>query len=198
MKKKKIGLIVVFILLIALIGAFFGLRKWGEVRDEREMNEDVTYDLTSIDPENVKSFKIVNSKGTWSFERTDDADAVWKGGDLAASIETLDQDEVADVLNNACHMEADYRLDTHEALDEYGLQDPPMSVSFTMNDGSETVVGIGDENASIHRFYACVNGDDSVYCIQNFTKIKLDVTEAQLTKSEESDTETETSSDSVS
>ncbi len=185
MKKQKKGLIIVVILLLLSIGAFFGLKKWGEVREERESSEKVSYDLTSLDPESVTGFVITNSKGTWSFEKTDDEEKPWKGGDLAASIETLDQDEVADILNSACHMEADYRMETHEGLEEYGLQEPSMTVTFTLRDGTETVVSIGDENNAIHRFYASVSGDDSVYCIQNFTKIKLDVTESQLTKSEE-------------
>ncbi|MBR5116092.1 MAG: DUF4340 domain-containing protein [Lachnospiraceae bacterium] len=186
MKKQKKGLLVVVILLIVLIGAFFGIRKWGEVRDERESSENVTYELTALDPASVTAFTIKNSKGIWSFTRTGDEETPWKGGDLAAEIETLDQDEVAEVLDSACHMEADYRMDDHEALDEYGLQDPPMTVSFTLQDGTATQLNIGDENNAIHRFYANVNGDDSVYCIQNFTKIKLDLTESQITKSEES------------
>ncbi|MCR5178782.1 MAG: DUF4340 domain-containing protein [Lachnospiraceae bacterium] len=182
MKRKKAGLLIILVVLVLLIGAFFGLRKYNEIQDEKD-SADESVSVLDIDTADVTEYSVTNSYGEFIFTRSEDG---WLGSGDAAGIDKLDIDEIESRLGDACTFTADYAIDEPLDLSEYGLDDPDITVTLKTKSRGDIELLYGDENSSVHMRYVLVNGDDNVYLVSMYKAGRFDFTEDGITKKEDS------------
>ena len=198
MKKQKIQFIVLAVLIIICIGGYFVIKNT-QFEQEEESTEVV---LTSIDAETVTSLTVTGSYN-YSMEKSGEE---W----IETSIpdENIDESKIEDIINDLCSLTTvETVVEAPENLEEYGLAEPVLTATLTQEDGTQTVIYIGDRSELLAKYYSQVDGDDNVYLInyaivsgmmketEKFIAEEETETDAEIeeTVSEEMEEETETS-----
>ena len=80
----------------------------------------------------------------------------------------LDDEVIAGIPEAAAAVTAQRRLsDSADALADYGLDNPEITVKVTLKDGEEYTISIGSETSIASGRYIHVSGDDAVYLSQS-------------------------------
>lgn len=119
----------------------------------------------------VKSLEVTNSHGSYTIEKTKDAD-----GDNEAqySIDELEDLPLnTDIVNSLpvslSSLEAEKLIDENISdLSQYGLEKPETKVKVSFDDGSEKTICIGNDTPS-GDIYMCLDGENTVYAITSDT-----------------------------
>ena len=79
---------------------------------------------------------------------------------------------------------------------EYGFDQPEMTVTVSLSDGTQKILYIGSKNPMVQQYYAVAEGDDKIYTIdsqvlQAFLPVS-DLTEEEDTSGEDTDGSTDT------
>ncbi len=184
MKKQKIQLIVLLIVLIACIGGYFGASAYSKKKQaEEEKEESYTAlalgedaEITGITVSGAEvSYALVKEDDTWKF--ADNADAKVTESSVTTMTEDLAEitgdNEIADVTDFA----------------QYGLDDPQLTIQFTLSDGTGHTVKIGDKNSTISRYYLQVDDSTTVYTVTSTLYSTFNKTVEDLTDTSEDDSE---------
>lgn len=155
MKNKTVKLILALVLLGVLTGGYFGVKsyvaKQEKLESEEEQGEAVS--LLSGNVDELKSVSFIIDKEERTFEKKDDA---WTlAGETSFPV---DQDQLTNALGAYTSTEADRELTDVENLEEYGLDEPSNTITFTTEEGDETTIRVGMKNDSTSQYY--VNKDD--------------------------------------
>ncbi len=158
MKKRGVTLIAGVALICLLLGAYFGLRSYNEKQEEEEAEAAAGEEILTIDPDAVTevSFDIGGEEVSFAL---DDEDTWFKTDDEKFPVKTA---ALLTPLNQLVPLQAVRVLTDPEDLSEYGLDEPQQVFAITEEDGSTTVLSIGDTNEVTGDDYLMLNGDDSV------------------------------------
>jgi hypothetical protein len=163
MKNKTVKMVLSVVVLIALCGAYVGVKTYVAKQEEKENaeeEEDETVSIFSASTDDMTSIKFLIDKKEVTFEKTDDE---WvKSDDVQFPVDQDKLDELAGALND---LTAQRVLEDVTDLSEYGLDSPDNTITVT-TDEEECVIRVGEENDSVSQYYVKKNDDDTtVYLV---------------------------------
>lgn len=157
MKKQKIQLIVLAIVLVALLAAYFIIPK--VVKDEEEETEN--YIVTAIDSSTVSEISFTNDGTEISFVKEND---VWYAADDKEV--SISQGTVENLVSIVGNIVSVTKIDNVTDLNQYGLDNPLHEVRFVA-DGIEHTVIMGDYNDITGEYYLYLKGETTVYTVSS-------------------------------
>lgn len=175
MKKQRKQLIIMVVFLVFLVIAYFALGSYNDSQAENDEEQSKTIVVTDWKEEDVVAFSynyeeesnsFTKSDGTWNY----DADASF---DVEESL-------VDAMISDACYLIAQDYFDAYESLDNYGLDAPQKTISFTFSDGSVKTLMIGDYNDMVGYYYLMVEGDSNLYLVDSTLLDAFEVSYADL------------------
>lgn len=177
--KKRNQLILLLVIFIVLLGAYFGVRQYNKAQEAEEPQEEIA--VTSLNADNITEVSYTNDGVEYSFIKTEDT---WQyTGDTSIPIT---QSYIETIVSSACSLKAKRLLVGNlDNIAEYGLEIPAHAVSLTDSDGNKTIINIGDMNTSTSVYYAYVEGKENIYTIDNTLPDTINYTLEQLITMEE-------------
>lgn len=158
MKKQKIQLIVLVLMLAALAGAFFGIRKYKEAQAQKPIEEEGTavFDVGSEDVINI----IYDYDGeTCQYEKVD---GTWYLAEDHS--QTVKQYYLSAMAAGVSSLKADQILENVTDLSQYGL-DTPQSIIFDTAIQRFRIY-VGDKNSMTSSYYIQLSDQpDRVYIV---------------------------------
>ena len=186
MKKQKIQLLILAVVCLLCVGAYFGARYLGTAEENEETE---TFTATDFSVSDVIELIV---SGDYPLNFTKDND-VWKDAqDRNASIS---QSMVESLLTQIHHVTSDTCIENPEDLGQYGLDEPSMTITVTLKNGSSIILNIGDANGMTGDYYLQVEGNTSVYTLSPSVVSAFEKTPEDFI--EETETESETDSEPV-
>ena len=158
MKKQKIQFIVLILILAALAGAFFGIRKYKEAQAQKPAEEEGTavFDVDSGDVVNI----IYDYDGeTYQYEKVED---IWYLAEDHS--QTVKQYYLSAMATGVSSLEAAQILENVTDLSQYGL-DAPRTVIFDTAIQRFRIY-VGDRNSMTSSYYIQLpDKPDTVYVV---------------------------------
>ncbi|MCR4902690.1 MAG: DUF4340 domain-containing protein [Butyrivibrio sp.] len=188
MKKQQIQLLIMLVVLLAFIGSFFGLKKYNEAK-ANEVDEP-QYTALSLDSSDISTLKVSNTEGEFTLEYFDDT---WYFLDDDQTL--LLQSTVASMAGDFCDITSDKVIENAENLADYGLDEPEITVTATMTDGTEHTLYIGDLNSTASIYYIMVDDDTTVYTVSSTLHTHFDGSADELIDTSSEDAATEETSE---
>ena len=168
------------------VGAYFGARYLGNVEENEE-----TETFTATDFSVSDAIELIVS-GDYPLNFTKDND-VWK--DAQDRNAAISQSMVESLLTQIHHVTSDTCIENPEDLGQYGLDEPSMTITVTLKNGSSIILNIGDANGMTGDYYLQVEGNTSVYTLSPSVVSAFEKTPEDFI--EETETESETDSEHV-
>jgi len=188
MEKQKKQLLVMAILLLVSVGAYFAVSVISDKKQaEADEKDAAQYAVTRLTTEEVTELTFTNADGTVSLTKSDN---IWKcDTDPEAEI---DGDAVEKLIANVAQLSSENRIENVEDLSLYGLEEPAKTIMISDGDTRYTVLS-GDLNAITDTYYICLEEDPkTVYTTAHSTISSFDVSiEDLIVVEEESTTEAE-------
>lgn len=193
-KQKKQLVILIGVLAVCLL-SYFGISYYNDLQEQKEAEEDRknTIYVTDFSYDEVTAFSYVYEDATYSY--TKDGDNWLYDGDT-----TLDMEEslFTTMLYYAGCVTAEEKLTEYEELSAYGFDEPENVITLNVN-GEELVLKIGAHNEMLDLYYMIVEGDNSLYLVDDAWLTYFEKTYEDLEcVPEETETETETLTESES
>lgn len=188
MQNQKKQFILLVILLVVCVGAWLGIRAYNDRAQEKEEKETEAKKITvaEINTDDITAFSYESDGAELSFTNTD---GTWTyDGDPSIP---LDQDAVASLLSNVEKVTAEDKIEDYDDISDYGFDAPMQTVHVTTNE-KEYVFTFGMNNSLLGQDYLMSEGDDTVYLVSTTMKNAFSKTVSDLTKEEDTETETET------
>ena len=125
-------------------------------------------------------------EGTW-----------YNAEDRSASIQ---QSMVENLLTYITHITSETAIEEPVDLSQYGLDEPSMTITATLENGTSVILHIGESNSITGDYYLQVSGDDTVYTVSSslvstFEKTPEDFVEEETETEAETEAETETATE---
>lgn len=162
--KQTLKLAAAVIVLVVVIGAYFGVKYWNSAETAKaEAGTDTSIALTELTGDEITKFSYQYNGETFTFVKED---GTWYN-DADRSF-PVKQSTIEGKLSSAVSTTATRELEADDAaLSEYGLDAPANTITLTDVDGNETVFEIGDMNASTSEYYCRLNRSNKVYMISS-------------------------------
>jgi hypothetical protein len=176
MTRRRIGVLIVGLILLASLGAAFLLLQSSDKESDNDLwlSQHATTEITSIaasDNRIEKQMTLTVKGEKWSMD----------------SGEQITQDRIAPLLSSLGYLKAAYRVDSESASDlgAYGLADPSVTFRVSYEDGSDQAWSIGDsqggqgvylrgeEDASVY-LVDDVRADVMMTAVRNFLEVPMD------------------------
>ena len=185
MKKQKIQMILILVVLVLCIGAYFLVSHMAKQEEQKEKDSETEGQTTiaKIDADKVDAFSYEVDGKTYSYTK-DGND--WKYDDDNSL--KLDSSSINTMLEKLKGVIALETLDSYDSLSDYGFDKPQNTITVTVGDKTTTFY-IGDYNDIVSEYYLKMEGDDAVYLVDSTLKDTFSKKADSLVK--EKDTETE-------
>lgn len=159
-KKKSLQLLILVVAMVILAGIYVGLRQSND--DNIEEEEETTTVVSSIGMNSPKQLdiKTADLEMTLVYE-----DETWKNQEDEDC--PMNQTKISAMVTSLGEISAD-QVVTKQAddLSEYGLDEPSITATLTLEDGSKATVYVGDAILlSDGGRYAMVDDSDTVYVV---------------------------------
>lgn len=193
MKKQKKQFLLLVIVLVVFVGAYFGADAYVDFAEQKKAEQellDKVY-VTNLEAAQVQAITYDYSGGTYSFVKQEDT---WVYGEDSSL--SIIQSYIEAMAQKAAQMEAQSVIREVTELAQYGLEEPSETIRFTAGD-DEYELWVGDYNSMSYVYYVCNAADTGVvYAVDgsalgSFNYALEDVIEEEETTETES-LETET------
>ncbi len=184
MKKQKIQLIVLLIVLIACIGGYFGASAYSKKKQAEEEKEESYTALALGEDAEVTGITVSGAEASYALVKEDDT---WKFADNADAKVT--ESSVTTMTEDLAEITGDNEIADVTDFAQYGLDDPQLTIQFTLSDGTGHTVKIGDKNSTISRYYLQVDDSTTVYTVTSTLYSTFNKTVEDLTDTSEDDSE---------
>lgn len=161
--KQTVKMAAALIVLVAVVGIYFGMSMWNRAEEEQEAAQDDSIELLSITSDDVTAFSYVYEEETYSFVKEDDT-WYYEGDKDFPVLQTSITGKLSSAVSTTASREIEISEDN---LADYGLDDPVNTISITDSEGNETVFEIGDSNATTGEYYCRLNSSNTVYMISS-------------------------------
>ncbi|MDD3369501.1 MAG: DUF4340 domain-containing protein [Lachnospiraceae bacterium] len=187
MKKQKTQLIIMAVILVALIAAYFGVQQYNKIDAAKADDEDTAqYTALQIDTDKVTDISYTYNGNTVHIVKDGDS---WYNADDRTMV--LDETKVNPFLYAVKDMKSANEIKDVTDLSEYGLDQPTHVVTVTTDtDTHEIEFGALNEMLSI--YYYSIDGGSTVYTAQESTATTFEQAVEDLVAESETETETET------
>ena len=186
MKKQKIQMLVIVVILMLCIVAYFLATRYAKQQEQRDKDSETQgqVNLTVIDPDDVDAFSYIADGTTYSYTKNKDTWTCENDTSLK-----MDADSIATLLGNLKKITAAEAIDDYDSIADYGLDQPQNTITVTC--GNETTtIDIGDYNEMLQEYYIKISGDDKIYLADSTLKDAFSKKPDTMVQHEES-TETE-------
>lgn len=185
MKKQKIQMIVIVVILLLGIVAYFVANQYTKKQEQRDKDSETQgqVSLSVIDPDSVDAFSYIVDGTTYSYTKSGDTWTCENDTTLK-----LDSDSIATLLGNLKKITAAEAIDSYDSLSDYGLDQPQNTITVTCG-GETTTIDIGDYNEMLKEYYIKLSGDDKVYLMDSTLKDAFSKTPDTMVKEESTETE---------
>ena len=162
MKNRKKGLLIALVLLLVVAAAYFAIVKVNRASKADDEAEENSLVISSVDSDQImaisyekdgKKLSFVKENGTWYYESDRKFPVL--------------QDSLTAMTNQLGAISAVRKLEEPEALSEYGLEEPVLTVHYAANDNKTADFKVGDTNSSVGGCYFQIDGDDAVYIVSS-------------------------------
>ena len=166
MKKKRIQLIVLIIICLLCIGAYF-LVKHLDLSETAETAPEAAV-VTDFSSEEVQSLSVTGDH-TLNFVKEGDT---WYNADDREM--NLDQTEISALINNINHITTDTVVGTPDNPAEYGLDNPVRTITAGLENGSSVILYVGNANDITGDYYIRPEGNSQVYAVSSYIVTAFD------------------------
>ncbi len=184
MKKQKIQLIALLIVLVACIGGYFGASAYSKKKQAEEEKEESYTALTLGEDAEITGITVSGAEASYALVKEDDT---WKFADNADAKVT--ESSVTTMTEDLAEITGDNEIADVTDFAQYGLDDPQLTIQFTLSDGTGHTVKIGDKNSTISRYYLQVDDSTTVYTVTSTLYSTFNKTVEDLTDTSEDDSE---------
>lgn len=157
MKKRKISPLLIAVGVLAVLGVAYAGILQGKARQEKKQEQEKEYiikveNVTGLSLQhNGEMLEFVKEDGSWAYK--EDAEFPLKQSGISSLESAVSALEPVRVLDGA------------EEMASYGLTEPQSWVALTGEDGTVKKLLLGD--AADDNYYACVEGEGTVYTISS-------------------------------
>lgn len=163
MKNKTVKLILGAAFLVALIGAYAGIKSYVAAQEEKEAQEkDTSASVADMEADDITSIRFYSLGGNEIiFEKDSDSWIKKDEKDFPVSQEALNS-----AVKDLAVLDAEQEIKDPEKLEEYDLDEPQNEITLTEKDGNKTVLQIGMKNESTNQYYIKKSDDNNrVYLV---------------------------------
>ena len=166
-KNKWLPIVSVLGVIVLLLVTYFGVVKYKEIRDTT--GEEDGDQVVLLDMDVSVATKLYYKDGTNEVTLIKEEDT-WKAEEDETL--TLNQTYITNMLDVFQRIEATTVVsETRENVSEYGLDSPSLTVTLTIEDGTEITYQIGDQViTSSGGYYATVVGNEGIYVVDETLK----------------------------
>ncbi len=157
MKKQKLHFWILAAVCLLCAAVWFLVRYLDLPESEEEEAAEVTVtdfnagDVTALTTGGEYPLNFVKEDGTW-----------YNAEDRNASIQ---QSMVENLLTYITHITSETAIEEPDDLSQYGLDEPAMTITATLENGTSVILHIGESNSITGDYYLQVSGDDTVYTV---------------------------------
>lgn len=163
MKNRKKALIIAMICLAAAAVLYLLVVKMNQKEANSESDDsDDSLVISSVDSGQITAISYEKDGKSLSFIKED---GTWY--DAEDKKFPVNQDSLTTMTNTLGAVSATRKLEKPEALSEYGLDSPSLTVRYTASDGKEAEFIVGDTNDAAGGAYLKISGDDAVYLVSS-------------------------------
>ena len=183
MKKQKMHFGILLVVCILCAAVYFLVRSLDLSESGEEEAAEVTVtdfeagDVMALTTGGDYPLNFVKEEGTW-----------YNADDRSVSIQ---QSMVETLLSYITHITTDTAIAEPEDLSQYGLDEPSMTITATLENGTNVILHIGESNSMTGDYYLQMSGDDTVYTVSPSLVSTFEKTPEDFVE-EETETETET------
>ena len=190
-KKKKRTRMIAAVLLLAVLAVTYVLvlRADFNGEDVEEETEEIT--VLEIEREDISTVRLENSYGTLQFAYDGET---WTSEDDPAF--QLNQDSMSALFNRLNPLTAVRDLGEQEDLEAYGLAEPVITISITLQDGQEIAVYLGNDSSD-GNLYFMTSESSSIYTGDSYlaTAFECELSDFEAEEEEAEETEEESESE---
>ncbi|MCD7840835.1 MAG: DUF4340 domain-containing protein [Lachnospiraceae bacterium] len=158
MKKNKSFKLIAGVVVIAVLGGvYYGLTVYNEKTEEAEEEAAAGETILEVDTSALTAVTYTIDGEQVSFSLQDDD--TWQKDDDETF--PVDSSALLAPLDEAAELKSVRTLTEVEDISEYGLDEPQNTITLTDEDGTETIITIGDNNASTGNDYLMLNEDET-------------------------------------
>lgn len=196
MRKQKIQLVVLLAAFLLFALGFYAAKSISAREEEKErVKEAGEYTALSFDADDLVKLEIEREEGNleldfhegkWSFVKDINLEMEEKDEEKKTyEVNTSAADELRDTLAN---LTSQNEIAAGEDENEYGLDQPSMTITVTLLGGAEHSVEVGSLNAMLQAYYIRVDHSDTLYTMSETDHDLLCKTDTDLAQevSEES------------
>ena len=187
MKKQKKQLLWMVLVLLLLVGGYFGVQKYNQAQAEKETEDDSLYAL-NVDSSEVTELSYTYEGVEYAFVLEDD---VWKYRDD----ETLNliQSRLNTMAEKLASLAVESQIDNVTDMSVYGLEEPEKVITFLAG-GISYKITVGDYNSMSGMDYININDSNVVYAVETGFVDAFDYALEELVEEVEEETESTTES----
>lgn len=159
MKQKKTMLIMVVVLAV-LLALYGGLKAWNSHSEKQKKEKEDKEKVSLVDVKSLKTFAYESGGSKMSFTQKD-GEWVYDEDDGVR----LEQSTIKSTVKEITGLTAVRKLSDPDEKEDYGLDSPDYTVTYTAKDGTRGTIEIGD--AAGDNYYAMIQDSDAVYTISS-------------------------------
>lgn len=160
MKKQKIQLIVAVVILLAIVGGYFGLKKYNQVAAVKALATDEGEVVLELNKDDIAKVAITNTHGTYTLVNSGEAWTLEEDPSLVLVNESVDY-----VVSSLSKISSFYTFEPDADISQYGLENPELSAVITMKDGTTHTISVGDFSTFNSKYYCFVDGATKGYMV---------------------------------
>lgn len=176
MGKQFKQLLILLLVLVLLIGGFFGIKQYNRVQSEKP--EEIT-DITVIDValEDIVRFSYDYEEVVYTFVKEEDTWYYEEDKSIP-----INQSSIKAMLNRVAPLTAKQKLTDVTDMIQYGLDEPSRWIEYATAKESYRIE-LGDKNSVASIYYMRKNSEDTVYVVepQVFTVFEKDLEDLKET-----------------
>lgn len=191
MKKQRVQILALAVVLLALAGAFLGIRYFNQVQAQKPAEEEEVITVINPAEEDVRVMSYTYEGETITFEL--EGDTWYDAEDHSLK---LRQYMLSVMAGEVAPLTAEKKIENVTDMEQYGLTQPQASVTVETTSGSYTWY-IGDKNDVTGDYYVSLPDDDTVYTVSADVVSRFQRPVEELYDDEETESE-ETGGDTAS
>lgn len=190
MKKQRRQMIFLLVLLVALVGGFFGLKQYNKVQSEQPEEEEGII-VVDMNRDDIIKFSYDYEGVTYEFVKEDDT--WYYAADKALNI---DQSSVSLKTMKMCPLNAEHMIENVTDMTQYGLDEPSKTLQFETATES-VILYVGDYNSVSKVYYMCKPSENTVYTVSSPNVTVFNYTPEDFIEEEEVESTEETAAEVV-
>lgn len=153
-------MLIMVVVLAVLLALYGGLKAWNSHSEKQKKAKEDKEKVSLVDVKSLKTFAYESGGSKMSFTQKD-GEWVYDEDDGVR----LEQSTIKSTVKEITGLTAVRKLSDPDEKEDYGLDSPDYTVTYTAKDGTRGTIEIGD--AAGDNYYAMIQDSDAVYTISS-------------------------------